>query len=112
MQGKHHQYNRTAELAKKYSHSTYLASPVNPQTSDELEQQMVLIAYNSSLFSLPHEREALLQKAQRVQKLQHPHLLPILDMGLEDDQPFVVRDYLPSASLRNRLKEVAPQRLA
>jgi hypothetical protein len=37
MQKKFHQYHLSAELAKKYSHSTYLASPVN-----ESEQQVVL----------------------------------------------------------------------
>ncbi len=46
MQEKFHQYNLTKELAKKYSHSTYLASPINPQRGHgEPERQVVLIMF-------------------------------------------------------------------
>jgi serine/threonine protein kinase len=106
MQGKLHQYHLTRELAKKYSHVTYLASP-----TDEPESQVILIVYSSSLFPLPHERKNVLQKAQRIQELEHPHLVPILDMAIDDEQPFVVREYLPHESLRSRLMTLSPDRL-
>ena len=61
---------------------------------------MVLTVFASSLFRFPHERENLLQKVQRIKDCQHPHLVPILDMGIEEGQPFVVREYLPNGSLR------------
>ena len=54
MQGKLHQYQLTRELAKKYSHMTYLASP-----TDEPEHQVVLAIFTASLFRFPHEREKL-----------------------------------------------------
>src|SRR5579872_2098041 len=100
MQEKFHQYDLTTELAKKHSHATYLASP-----TDEPEHQVVLTVFSASLFHFPHERENLLQKAQRIKQLQHPHLLPILDMGIEEEQPFVMREYLPKGSLRSHLKQ-------
>ena len=53
----------------------------------------------------------MLQKAQRIQELEHPHLVPILDMGIEDEQPFVVREYLPHESLRSHLRTLSPDRL-
>ena len=106
MQGKLDHYNLTTTLAKKYSHLTYLASSIN-----EPEQQVIVIMFPSSLFSLPHEHETLLQKAQHIKELQHPHLLPILDMGIEREQPFVVRSYLPNGSLRSHLKQISPQQL-
>ncbi len=100
-------YHLTTALAKKYSHSTYLASPIN-----DPEHQVVLIVFDSSLFfAFPHEFESLLQKAQRIKKLQHPHLLPILDIEVEQEQPFIMRNYLPNGSLRSHLKELSPQRL-
>src|SRR5437588_10028544 len=112
MQGKLHQYHLTRELAKKYSHVTYLASPTDPQRGHgEPECQVILTVFASSLFSLPHERKNVLQKAQRIQELEHPHLVPILDMGIEDEQPFVVREYLPHESLRSRLRTLSPDRL-
>ncbi len=112
MQEKFHQYNLTMELAKKYSHSTYLASPINTQKGhSEPEHQVVLTVFASSLFHFPHEREELLSKAKRIKQLQHPHLMPILDIGIEQERPFVVREYLLNGSLRDRLKSMSPHRL-
>src|SRR6266436_8207478 len=114
MQQKFHQYNLTMELATKYLHSTYLASPTNPQRGHgEPEHQVVLTVFASSLFHFPfpHEREELLSKAKRIKQLQHPHLVPILDIGIEQDLPFVVREYLPNGSLRSRLKKISPHHL-
>src|SRR5437763_13020058 len=93
IQEKFGQYDRIEELAKKYSHSTYLASVTN-----EPEHQVILTMFTSSLFSSPRERENWLRQAQRVSRLQHPHVVSILDMGIEEEQPFVVREYLPNAS--------------
>jgi serine/threonine protein kinase len=93
-------------LAKKHSHSTYLAS-----STKELERQVVLVVFNSSLFSFPYEHEYLLQKAKCIKMLQCQHIVPILDMGIEEEQPFVVYEYLPNGSLRSRLKRPSLGRL-
>src|SRR6266480_4163321 len=106
MEARWSQYNLAAELAKKYSHVTYLASPTT-----EPERQVILTVYASSLFRFPRERENWLQKVQRIKDCQHRHLVPILDMGIEEGQPFVVREYLPNGSLHHCLKEISPDRL-
>jgi len=112
MPEKFHKYDLTETLSKKYSHTTYLASPTNPQRGHgEPERQVVLTVFASSLFRFPHERESLLQKAQRIKQLRHPHLIPILDMGIEEEQPFIVRKYLPNSSLRSHLKQLFPHGL-
>jgi hypothetical protein len=84
MQETFHQYDLTTALAKKHSHSTYLASLTN-----EPAHQVVLTVFSALLFDCPYERESLLQKAQRTKELQHPHLVPMLDIGIEQEQPFV-----------------------
>ena len=106
MPEKFNQYYLTETLSKKYSHVTYLVSP-----RDEPERQLVLTVFSSFLFHFPHEREGFLQKAQRVKQLQHEHVLSIHDMGIEEEQPFVVREYLPNGSLRKWLKQLSPDRL-
>lgn len=35
-------------------------------------------------------------------KLNHPHIIPILDFGIEDDVAFLVMEYAPHGSLRQR----------
>jgi serine/threonine protein kinase len=37
--------------------------------------------------------------------------VPILNIGIEKEYPFVVREYLTNGSLRSRLKKIAPDRL-
>src|SRR5689334_22568073 len=106
MPEKFNQYDLTETLSKKYSHVTYLASP-----RDEPERQLVLTVFSSFLFHFPHERESFLQKAQRVKQLQHEHVFSIHEMGIEEEQPFVVREYLSDGSLRRWLKQLSPDRL-
>jgi serine/threonine protein kinase len=108
MPEKFNQYSLIKTLNKKYSHSTYLASPIN-----EPGFQVVLTVFASSLFHFPFscDPKNILQKVQRIQQLQHPRLVSILDMGIEKEQPFVVREYLPNDSLRSRLKKLFPGRL-
>ncbi len=106
MQGTFHQYYLTRALTIKHSHATYLASPIN-----DPERQVHLTVFAASLFPFPHDHEKLLQKVQEIQALEHPYLLPILDLGIEEGQPFVVREYLPQGSLRSHLLNLRPGRL-
>lgn len=106
MQKEFRHYHLMTELAKRHSHSSYLA-----YTADEPENQVVLTVFASSLFRFPHERENLLKKAKHIKDLQHPHVVPLLDLGIEQEQPFVVRPYWPDGCLRDRLKQLSPGRL-
>jgi serine/threonine protein kinase len=112
MQGKLHQYHLSSELAKKHSHVTYLASVIDPQRGHaEPEHHVIVKLFASSLLRFPSEREKLLSKAQRLKELDHPHLVPLLDMGIQQDQPFVVREYVPTGSLRSHLRKPSPHPL-
>ncbi len=106
MQGRLDHYNLAIPLAKKYSHSTYLSSHV-----DEPERQVIVILFSPSLFSSLSERKAFLQKTQRLKELQHPHILPLLDAGIEGKKIFVVRDYLSNGSLRIYIKQLPSKQL-
>jgi serine/threonine protein kinase len=106
LQGTFHQYYLTRTLTTKHSHTTYLASPIN-----DPERQVHLTVFAASLCPFPHDREKLLQKAQEIQALEHPYLLPILDLGIEEGQPFVAREYLPQASLHSHLLNLHPEPL-
>ena len=35
-------------------------------------------------------------------RLKHPHIIPIIDFGMEDDFPYLVMEYAPNGSLRQR----------
>ena|SRR6266550_2644199 len=86
MQAKFRQYNLKTELSQKHSYITYIASP-----ADEPERQVVLTIFASLLFHFPYECKNLILKAECIRQLTHPHLLPILDMGIEQERLFIVR---------------------
>jgi serine/threonine protein kinase len=50
------------------------------------------------------EREKFLGEAQLLEKLKHPHILPIIDVGIHDDIPYIVTEYAVQGSLQERLQ--------
>jgi serine/threonine protein kinase len=45
----------------------------------------------------------LLREARLLKLLKHPHLLPILDIGVHENTPYQVTEYAPRGSLRDRI---------
>jgi len=48
------------------------------------------------------ERAAFLKEAQTLTQLTHPNIVRVLDFAVDDDQPYLVMDYAPNGSLRER----------
>jgi serine/threonine protein kinase len=46
--------------------------------------------------------EGFLKEARTIANLVHPHIVRVLDFGLESSTPFLVMDYAPNGSLRRR----------
>src|SRR6266852_5632662 len=46
--------------------------------------------------------ESFLNEAQTIAKLRHPHIVHVFECGIEDGTPFLVMDYIPNGSLRQR----------
>ena len=47
-----------------------------------------------------HDVEGFLSEARTVARLRHPHIIQVLDFGVEGTTPFLVMDYAPGGSLR------------
>src|SRR5437763_873794 len=43
-----------------------------------------------------------LSEAQTVARLEHPHIVRVLECSVEDDTPFLVMSYAPNGTLRQR----------
>src|SRR3989442_256407 len=50
------------------------------------------------------ERENFLKEARLLERLKHPHILPIVDVAIHEDLPYLVAEYASNGSLRDRLK--------
>ncbi len=55
----------------------------------------------SQRLDLPAQ-EAFLEEAQTIARLIHPHIVRVLDFGIDQGTPFLVMDYAPHGSLRQR----------
>lgn len=49
-----------------------------------------------------NDLEVFLQEARTISHLVHPHIVRVLEFGVEDKTPFLVMDYAPNGTLRQR----------
>src|SRR2546429_1430119 len=49
-----------------------------------------------------HDVEGFLSEARTLARLRHPHIVQVLDFGVEGTTPFLVMDYAPGGTLRKR----------
>src|SRR2546429_2561475 len=52
-----------------------------------------------------------LEEARLLEKLKHPHVLHIFDVGIDGGFPYLVAEYAPEGSLRDRIKDYKPNPL-
>src|SRR5438876_7673603 len=50
----------------------------------------------------PEDLEAFLKEAQTIAQLVHPHIVRVMDFGVEGETPFLVMDYAAGGTLRQR----------
>lgn len=50
------------------------------------------------------ERDSFIREARLLEQLRHPYILPIIDVGFHESCPYIVTEYAPNGSLRNRLQ--------
>jgi serine/threonine protein kinase len=66
-----------------------------------LHTQAVIKVLHTRLASA-EEIESFQQEAQTIAKLIHPHIVRVLDFDVVDDTPFLVMDYEPNGTLRQK----------
>ena len=57
------------------------------------------------------ERHSFLQEAQLLTMLRHPYIVPVLDVGIENEFPYLIMEYAPNGSLSDRMGGDRPQPL-
>jgi serine/threonine protein kinase len=71
-----------------------------------IQKRVVVIKILRSVYlSSEEERKGFLQEAQILENLkEHPHILSILDLGIEEGVPYLITAYAEQGSLRDRFK--------
>src|ERR1700730_18370456 len=69
------------------------------------DDPMVAVKLLHTTLRSPQEHAEFIKEAQVLRKLQHPHILRILDAGIQDGILYLVTEYAAGGSLRDRLKQ-------
>jgi serine/threonine protein kinase len=99
-------YTITSILERHTASTSYLAVHNNRPAST-----IVLKIFHQPTFSNASQERTFLQEMDKLSYLSHPHLVPILEAGIENGQAYIVSAYMPNGSLRVRLDRAYPQRL-
>lgn len=90
-------YRVTSKLADGAYGSVYQAQHII------LTERTVAIKLIHASLSSQQEHNRFLQEARLLEKLKHPHILPIYDVGIHEGFPYLVVEYAQHGSLRDRL---------
>jgi len=107
MQKRFNQYYLTELIGSKPLRSVYLAHHVN-----DVSHKVLLKIFDATCLALGLESERFLSQVEWIKQLRHVHVLPILDLGVEQGQPYVVSEYLSGGTLRHRLDSLFPGHLS
>ncbi len=73
---------------------------------DQLDRPVAVKVPHARLISKPEDAEAYLAEARTVANLDHPHIVPVYDVGrTKDCACFVVSKYVKGADLATKIKE-------
>ncbi len=89
-------YCLTQELSHKKSRYTYLA-----YARQDAQRKLVIKIFDPDCINPEQEQGMFL--ADILLSLRHPHIIPIVDIAIKQGRPYVVREYRPHGSLRQRL---------
>src|SRR6266480_5943595 len=76
-----------------------------------LTERTVAIKILHTYLDLEQDCHRFLQEAHLLEHMHHPHILHIFDVGIENRVPYLVVEFAPNGSLRNLIKQFAPNAL-
>jgi serine/threonine protein kinase len=107
MRERFNQYYLIKQIDSKPSKSIYLAYHVGDGS-----QKVMLEIFDAACFTFDQQSKNVFHKIEVIKQLRHSSILPILDLGVEQGRPYVVREYHTYESLRRRLDRLSPRKLS
>ena len=99
-------YQIIKEIARGSAGRVYLARHLH------LTRRVVAIKLlHVAQLSSQQERRDFLKEASFLDLLEHPYILSIIDVSIHDENPYIVAEYAPNGSLKERIRAIAPSLL-
>lgn len=76
-----------------------------------IKERTVALKFLHTYLASEVESTRFLSEASMLERLRHHHILLIYDVGIDQGYPYLVAEYAPNGSLRDRLKQAAGQPL-
>ncbi len=99
----HHYYLMQLLDQQKFK-STYLAYP-----QGDMKLKVVVKIFDEECMIPNHDYAKSLTAMKGFLALDHPHIVPVLNMDIENRQPYIVTHYMSQGSLRQRLDSLSPK---
>ncbi len=96
-------YYLTMQISHKAARDVYLSYLVSEPT-----HKVVLKVFGAECLNAAVRPKDFQRVASAFKQLSHVHIVPILDIEVENERPYVVSNYLPGGSLRQRLGQFSP----
>jgi len=77
-----------------------------------LTNRVAAIKLLHALVKTEKERKNFLHEARILELLKHPHILSIIDFGIQEGTPYLITAFASGGSLRDRLNQVDTQQLS
>ncbi len=100
-------YYLTTHIARKSSRDIYLSYSVH-----EPEHIVLLKVFDARCLNPTADLEDFWLLGKRLLQLTHLAVVPVLDLGIEQGQPYAVSEYLPDGTLRHQLDSLSTHHLS
>lgn len=98
-------YQIREQLGQGTSSTVYLAQHT------VLTNRTVAIKFLRTIIE-KNQQEQFIKEADILEQLKHPHILSLYDIGMLDKHMYLITEYAPGGSLREKIRRLAPQRLS
>src|SRR5205823_9068382 len=75
---------------------------------ETLERWVAIKVLHADMSEDESQLERFRREARSAARLQHPHVVTVIDAGEDDGQPFIVFEYVPGETLKERIRRVGP----
>jgi cytoskeletal protein RodZ len=97
-----HDYRLTVEFTAHTASNILLGESVSSP------KRFVVVKFFQATSLDSRQQELFSQELRQLRQLRHPHILPLLDFGIDKERPYIISEYAANGSLEDRIRRQFP----